>query len=149
MTNFPEVRDGGVPRSCATPGCQSTLRPDDRPHIMPMHDWVVGEAINLRTAPDSGLGRQVRGATSFVVYHVDDSCHRDSSVAARAMTETVENHGEVADIHATWEPGPWAGGEPSQVTSPDVVRGGQRRSPEYRGEVSLPWQQEDAWSPRC
>jgi hypothetical protein len=86
----------------------------DGPHIMPMNYSVVDEAIIMRTAPDSVLGRQARGAAvAFEVDHFDYAYHRGCSVVARGQTEIVEDPAAVAHIHAVWEPRPWAHGDRS------------------------------------
>jgi nitroimidazol reductase NimA-like FMN-containing flavoprotein (pyridoxamine 5'-phosphate oxidase superfamily) len=89
---------------------------DDEPHIMPMNYSVVDEAIILRTAPESLLGRQARGArVAFEVDCVNYGYHWGCSVVARGETEVVDDPAELARIQSVWEPRPWAGGDRSQV----------------------------------
>jgi len=85
---------------------------DDGPHIMPMNYSVVDQAIVMRTAPESVLGRQARGAAAaFEVDYFDYAYHRGCSVVARGKTEVVEDPAAVAHIHSVWEPRPWATGD--------------------------------------
>ena len=110
----------------------------DGPHIMPMNHSVVDEAIIMRAAPDSVLGRQARGtAVAFEVDDFDYAYHRGCSVVARGKTQVVEDPAEVAHIHAVWQPPPWTAGDRSLVLRTPVGRA-QRTPARLRLEPDVP-----------
>jgi nitroimidazol reductase NimA-like FMN-containing flavoprotein (pyridoxamine 5'-phosphate oxidase superfamily) len=87
---------------------------EEEPHILPMNYSVVGEAITMRTDPDSLLGCHASGArVAFEIDYFDYEYHWGCSVVARGEIEVVTDLIELAHIRSAWEPRPWASGDRS------------------------------------
>ncbi|HET9499494.1 MAG TPA: pyridoxamine 5'-phosphate oxidase family protein [Marmoricola sp.] len=82
-----------------------------RPHVVVVNHTVVGDAVVVRTAPYSVLGRSGPGAhAAFEVDHLDYEDHTGWSVVAHGVLEHVDEVAELADATDFWDPRPWAGG---------------------------------------
>ena len=104
--------------------CQALLRAgvfgriavsaQDGPFVLPVNYSVSDYAILVRTDPEGPIARFGLGVrVAFEIDHVDYTRHRGWSVMVRGTTAVVDDPAEVARIHATWEPVPWAGGDRS------------------------------------
>ena len=87
------------------------LSSPDGPHIIPVNYSVVDDAVVLRTSPYSVLGTHGRDTVlAFEVDQFDYERRHGWSVVARGRADVVTDPAEIAQIRATWEPRPWAGG---------------------------------------
>lgn len=81
------------------------------PRIVPVNYAVHQDAIVFRTAPYSEMSSHGWDTElAFEVDHIDHETHQGWSVVALGRARVVDDSEEIADIRATWEPRPWAGG---------------------------------------
>jgi nitroimidazol reductase NimA-like FMN-containing flavoprotein (pyridoxamine 5'-phosphate oxidase superfamily) len=81
------------------------------PHIIPVNYAVVDDAVVLRTAPYTLLGRSAHGSQlALEVDHFDYEYQRGWSVVATGRSEVVEDAAELEHIGATWNPRTWVSG---------------------------------------
>lgn len=86
------------------------------PHILPVNYSVVSDAILLRTTPYSVLGTYGRDAMlAFEIDSFDHEHQRGWSVVVRGRAEIVDDADELAEIHHSWPPRPWATGQRNLV----------------------------------
>ncbi|WP_121251444.1 pyridoxamine 5'-phosphate oxidase family protein [Nocardioides ferulae] len=81
------------------------------PEIFPMNYVVLGEAVFMRTAPDSVLGSRAHHAPlAFEVDQIDHENQRGWSVVVHGTGEWVTDPGELEQLRHGWSPRPWVSG---------------------------------------
>ncbi|HWV27079.1 MAG TPA: pyridoxamine 5'-phosphate oxidase family protein [Aeromicrobium sp.] len=109
--------------------------------IIPVNYVVIGDAVVVRTRPDSELGRHAAGAAlAFQIDHFDYADHKGWSVLAVGTGELVEDVSELADQSDFWDPKPWADDEPrvSYVRLPWTELTGRRLGRGWTWENEMP-----------
>lgn len=83
-------------------------------HIIVVNYSVVEDAVVVRTAPDSILGRFGAGtAVAFEIDQIDYADQRGWSVVAKGHVAAVTDPDDVERIRRLWPPRPWASGDRS------------------------------------
>ena len=83
-------------------------------HVIVVNYSVVEDAVVLRTAPDSVLGRYGEaGDVAFEIDQIDYADQRGWSVVAKGQLAAVGDPDEMERIRRQWPPRPWATGDRS------------------------------------
>jgi hypothetical protein len=78
--------------------------------IVPVNFAITGNAVIVRTAPDTLLAVHAGSRLSFEADHVDEALHEGWSVLVQGHARKVTSESEIRHLESTSGLEPWAGG---------------------------------------